>query len=53
MKKDHDYTVFLFFIVLWLIIGGMAQCQSADELNDIKHEISDIRHDLNMMKYYK
>ena len=44
MKKDHDYSIFLAIIAIWMMIGGLAQCESATELNNIKHE-------LNIMRY--
>lgn len=44
MKKDHDYSVFLAIIAIWVMIGGLAQCESARELSNIRRE-------LNMMKY--
>ena len=44
MKKDNDYSVFLAIIAIWVMIGGLAQCESARELSNIRHE-------LNMMRY--
>ena len=44
MKKDHDYGIYLAIIAIWMIIGGLAQCESARELSNIRHE-------LNMMRY--
>ena len=44
MKKDHDYSVFLAIIATWIMIGGLAQCESARELSNIRHE-------LNLMRY--
>ena len=44
MKKDHDYSVFLAIIAIWVMIGELAQCESARHLDDIRHE-------LNMMRY--
>ena len=44
MKKDHDYSAFLAIIATWMMIGGLAQCESARELSNISHE-------LNMMRY--
>lgn len=43
-EKDPDYSVFLAIIAIWVMIGGLAQCESARELSDIRHE-------LNIMKY--
>lgn len=51
MKKDHDYSVFLAIIAIWVMIGGLAQCESARNLDGIKQELSAIRHELNMMRY--
>ena len=39
MKKDHDYGVFLAIIAIWMMIGGLAQCESARHLDGIKHEL--------------
>lgn len=43
-EKDHDYSAFLAVIAIWVMIGGLAQCESARELSNIRHE-------LNMMRY--
>ena len=51
MKKDHDYSVFFAIIVIWVMIGGLAQCESARNLDDIRQELSNIRHELNMIRY--
>lgn len=51
MKKDHDYSVFLAIIAIWMMIGGLARCESARNLDDIRQELSGIRHELNMMRY--
>lgn len=51
MKKDHDYSVFLAIIAIWVMIGGIAQCESARHLDDIRQELNGIRHELNMMRY--
>ena len=51
MKKDHDYSVFLAIIAIWIMIGGLAQCESASNLDGIRQELSSIRYELNMMKY--
>jgi hypothetical protein len=50
-KKDHDYSAFLAIIATWVMIGGLAQCESARYLDDIRQKLSGIRHELNMMKY--
>lgn len=44
MKKDRDYSPYFVIIAIWVIIGGLAQCESARELSNIRRE-------LNMMKY--
>ena len=51
MKKDHDYSAFLAIIAIWVMIGGLAQCERARTIDSIRQELSDIRHELNMMKY--
>ena len=43
-KKDRDYGVYLAIIAIWMMIGGLAQCESARELSNIRHE-------LKMMRY--
>lgn len=43
MKEDHDYSIFLFVIFLWLMIGSLAQCESARHLDGIKHELRMLR----------
>ena len=44
MNKDNDYSVFLAVIVIWVMIGALEQCESARQLSNIRHE-------LNVMKY--
>ena len=44
MNKDHDFSILLSIIAIWVMVGGIAQCESATELNNIKHE-------LHMMRY--
>ena len=51
MKKDHDYSVFLAIIAVWVMIGGISQCESARNLDSIRQELSNIRNELNMMRY--
>ena len=51
MKKDHDYGVFLAIIAIWVMIGGLAQCESARHLDDIRQELSGIKHEISMLKY--
>jgi hypothetical protein len=45
-KKDHDYSVFLAIIAIWMMIGAFAQCDSAERLDDIRQELSGIKHEL-------
>jgi hypothetical protein len=51
MKKDRDYGVYLAIIAIWVMIGGLAQCESARNLDSIRQELSDIRYELKMMRY--
>ena len=51
MNKEHDYSVFLAIIAIWVMIEGLAQCESASNLDDIRQELSGIKHELNMMRY--
>ena len=51
MKKDHDYSTFLAIIAIWMVIGSLAQCESARHLDDIRQELSGIKHELNMIRY--
>lgn len=51
MNKDNDYSVFLAIIAIWIIIGGLAQCESASNLDRIRQELCNIRQDLNMIRY--
>lgn len=44
MKKDHEYSIYLAIIAIWVMIGVFAQCESARQLSNIRHE-------LNMMRY--
>lgn len=44
MKKNHDYSVFLAIIAIWMMIGGLAQCESARELSNISHEMKMMRY---------
>ena len=50
-KKDHDYSIYLAAIAIWMMVGGLAQCESAMNLDRIRQELSDIRYELKMMKY--
>ena len=50
-KKDHDYSVFLAIIAIWVMIGGLAQCESARHLDNIRRELSGIKHEISMLKY--
>lgn len=44
MNKDHDYSVFLAIIAMWMMFSGVAQCESAKNLDDIKHELRMLRY---------
>lgn len=50
-KKDNDYFVLLVIIVIWVMVGGFSQCESAKNLDDIRQELRGIKHELNMMRY--
>lgn len=50
-NKDHDYSVFIVIIEIWMMVSALAQCESASNLDDIRRELSDIRHELNMLRY--
>ena len=50
-NKDHDYSVFFAIIAIWVMIGGLAQCDSAERLDDIRQELSGIKHELNLTRY--
>ena len=43
-RKDNDYSFFLAIIAIWIMVGGMAQCKSATELDNIRHELHMMRH---------
>jgi hypothetical protein len=51
MKKDRDYGIYLAIIAIWVMIGGLAQCESARNLNDIRRELSGIKNELIMLRY--
>ena len=51
MNKDNDYGVFLAIITIWIMIGGLAQCESARNLDRIRQELGNIRQELNMIRY--
>ena len=51
MNKDNDYSVFLAIIAIWIIIGGLAQCESASNLDSIRKELYNIRQELNIIRY--
>lgn len=41
-RKDHDegvYIVYLAIIAIWVMVGSLAQCESARNLEGIKHEL--------------
>lgn len=51
MKKDNDCSFYLAIIAIWMAIGSLAQCESARHLNDIRQELSGIKHELNLTRY--
>lgn len=51
MKKGRDYSISLAIIAIWMVIIGLAQCESAGNLDNIRRELSGIKHELNMMRY--
>jgi hypothetical protein len=51
MKKDNDYSFYLSIIAIWMVIGSLAQCESARHLNDIRQELSGIKYELNLTRY--
>lgn len=51
MKEDHDYSLFLAIIAIWMMIGGLAQCESARHLDDIRQELRGIKHELYSIRY--
>ena len=52
MTKDNDYGVFLAIITtIWIMIGGLAQCESASNLDSIRQELGNIRQELNIIRY--
>ena len=50
-KENHDYSLFLATIAIWIMIGGLAQCESAEHLDDIRRELNGIKHELNLTRY--
>ena len=44
MKKDHNYEVYFAIIAIWMMVGGIAQCESARHLDSIKHELIMLRY---------
>ena len=50
-NKNQDYSVFIATIATWIAFGGLVQCESAKNLDDIRQELSGIKHELNMMRY--
>lgn len=39
MKKDNDYSIFFAIIALCMMVCALAQCESATELSNIRHEL--------------
>ena len=50
MNKDNDYSEFLAIIEIWIIKEGLAQCESASNLDRIRQELFNIRQELNMIR---
>lgn len=44
MKKDNDYSALLAIIAIWIMVGGIAQCESARHLEGIEHELMMLRY---------
>ena len=44
MKKDHDYSIFLAIIAIWMTVSALAQCESVRRLGVIEHEVIMIRY---------
>lgn len=38
-KKYKDYSISLAIIAIWTMVGGIAQCDSARNLDSIRHEM--------------
>ena len=51
MKKDNDHSTFLAIIAIWMVIGSLAQCESARHLDDIRQELRGVKYELNMIRY--
>ena len=51
MKNDNDYSIFLIFIMFWIMIGALGQCESARHLDDIRRELNDIQNEIKMLEY--
>ena len=51
MNKEKDYSTYFAIMAMWLMLGCLAQCESARNLDSIRQELSNIRHELNMMRY--
>lgn len=50
MNKDNDYSVFLAIITIWIMIGVLAQCESASNIDSIRQELGNIRRELNIIR---
>jgi len=44
MKSENDYSPFLFFIMLFVMVAALEQCSISHELEDIRYEL----HQMNM-----
>ncbi|MBO7730939.1 MAG: hypothetical protein J6S67_00250 [Methanobrevibacter sp.] len=38
-SRHNDYMALLVFIAIWLMISAMAQCSTAEKLDEIVHEL--------------
>ena len=51
MNKNNDYEIYLAIIAIWVMIGGLAQCDSARNLDDIRRELSGIKNEISVLKW--
>lgn len=51
MNKEKDYSTYFAIMAMWLMLGCLAQCESAGNLNDIRKELNGIKLELNAIKY--
>lgn len=50
-NNNHDYSLFFMFLIIWTMLGCMAQCESTNKLYDINREVNNIRHELSTLRY--